>query len=95
MQSLQEICTLGSITKTGQMYTMELVNLLDENLNLGTYFDKLVTKSSSLWGKELIFPPEDISQQRKFKSCTQIITPTTLYTFKGIQQVSKVHKMKK
>lgn len=45
MQSLQEICTLGSITKTGQVYTVEVVNLLDENLNLGTYFDKLVTKS--------------------------------------------------
>lgn len=65
MQSLQEICTLGSITKTGQMYTMELVNLLDENLNLGTYFDKLVTKSEFSLGERADFPPRGYKSAKK------------------------------
>lgn len=47
------------------MYTMELVNLLDENLNLGTYFDKLVTKSEFSLGERADFPPRGYKSAKK------------------------------
>lgn len=59
----------------GQVYPVELTKLPDESSEVGTYFDRLGTKSSSLWKRVDLHPTQD-----KNPVYNSFATPTTLHT---------------